>query len=88
MQEDQVEKAIRHLYQSQNNPRQQRATVLHLLQGFRGVGVSEMGRLPRPDPRKLKSRMQKQYETADMQTESGKDKEGSPDLGGVAEMFG
>ena len=88
MQEDQVEKAIRHLHQNQNNPKQQRATVLLLLQGFRGVGVSETGRLPRPDPKKLKSSMQKQYETNDMQTEMGKQKDGSPDLGGVAEMFG
>lgn len=88
MQEDQVERAIRHLHQSQSNPKQQRATVLHLLQGFRGVGVSELGRLPRPDPKKLKSVMQKQYEVSDMQTGVEKVKDESPDLGGVAEMFG
>lgn len=87
MQEDQVERAIRHLHQTQNNPKQQRATVLHLLQGFRGVGVSELGRLPRSDPKRLKSQLQKQYESKDMQTEAGKMKDGSPDLGGVAEMF-
>ena len=83
---EQVDRAIRHLYQAQSNPRQQRATVLHLLQGFRGVAVNEQGKLPKPDPKKMKSAMQKKYETKDMDT--NKEKEGSPDLGGVADMFG
>ena len=86
MQEEQVDSALRSLVHGrQSDPRGQRATVLHLLQGFRGVGVSEMGRLPRPDKERLKSRLQRGYESVEGK---GGGKEGSPDLGGVAEMFG
>ena len=83
---DQVNRAIEHMLQAHGNPRKQRATVLHLLQGFRGVAINEQGKLPRPDPKKSKSAMQQRYLTNDMET--SKSNAESPDLGGVADMFG
>ncbi|KAL9125608.1 MAG: hypothetical protein Q9217_005205 [Psora testacea] len=84
---DKVDRAIRHLFRAQTNFRQQRAIILELLQGFRGVAIHEQGRLPKPDPAKLRSAMQQKYMTADMEGMELKDKEEGPDFDGVAEMF-
>ena len=83
---EKVDRAIRHLFRAKQNNKQQRAIVLDLLEGFRGVAIHEQGKLPRPDPKKVRSEMQKQYMTADMQADVKK--EPSPDLTGVAGMFG
>ena len=64
--------------------RQQRAVVLKLLEGLRGISVSEQGRLPRTETKK-RTAMQERYMSVDVQ--SVVDKEAEPNLGGVAEMF-
>ena len=64
--------------------RQQRAVVLKLLEGLRGVSVSEQGRLPRTETKK-RTAMQERYMSVDVHP--GVDKEPDQDLGGVAEMF-
>ncbi len=67
--------------------RQQRALVLDLLDGLRGVSISEQGRIARPDPRKIRSAMQERYMNVDNDRQN-EQKDGSPELGGVADMFG
>lgn len=84
---ERVDRAIAHLYRAHSNHRQQRAVVLELFKDLRGVSVSEQGRIAKPDTKRLRSAMQERYMTVDMQTD-GKQKELSPDLGGVADMFG
>ncbi len=86
MSADQVDRAIRHLARAQSNSRQQRAIVLDLLEGLRGVSISEQGKIAKPDPKKIRSAMQEKYMTVDVQ-ENGK-KDESLDLGGIAAMFG
>ncbi|KAL6721197.1 karyopherin [Lecanora helva] len=86
MSAERLEKSVRHLYKAQQATRQQRAIVLELLEGFRGVAIHEQGKLPKPNPKKMRSAMQEKYMTVEVQA-NGK-KEASPDLGGIADMFG
>ncbi|EEQ88473.2 nuclear import and export protein Msn5 [Blastomyces dermatitidis ER-3] len=70
--------------------RQQRALVLDLLEGLRGVSISEQGRIAGPPParRKPKSALQERYTTEMDVQEGGKvDINSGPDLTGVADMF-
>lgn len=83
---EKVDRSIRHLLKAKQNIRQQRAIVLDLLEGFRGVAIHEQGKLPKPDPKKLRSAMQEQYMTVEVQANGPKEK--SPDLSGIAGMFG
>lgn len=83
---EKVDRSIRHLFKAQQNSRQQRAIVLDLLEGFRGVAIHEQGKLPKPDPKKLRSAMQEKYMTVEVQANGPKEK--SPDLSGIAGMFG
>ena len=85
MSADGVDRAIRHLARSHSNGRQQRAIVLDLLESLRGVSVSEQGKIAKPDPKKIRSAMQEKYMTVDVQTNGEKDE--SPDLAGIANMF-
>ena len=85
MSSEKVDRAIRHLLKAQKNDRQQRAIVLDFLQGFRGVAIHDQGRLPRPDPKKLRSALQEKYMTVEVQADAKK--EASPDLGGIADLF-
>ena len=85
MSADLIDRTIRHLAKAKSNSRQQRAIILDLLEGLRGVSVSEQGRIARPDPKKVRSAMQEKYMTVNVQA-NGK-KEESPDLGGIAGMF-
>ncbi|KAL8862471.1 MAG: hypothetical protein Q9178_000968 [Gyalolechia marmorata] len=84
---EKIDHAIQQLYKAHQNTRQQRAIVLHLLESLRGVSISEQGRIAKPDAKKMRSAIQERYMTVDMQGD-GAVKEKSPDLGGVAEMFG
>ncbi|KAL8711046.1 MAG: hypothetical protein Q9220_004427 [cf. Caloplaca sp. 1 TL-2023] len=84
---EKIERAIQQLFKAHQNTRQQRAIILDLLESLRGVSVSEQGKMARPDPKKVRSAMQEKYMTVDMQGDGIK-KEPSPDLGGVADMFG
>ncbi|KAL8701921.1 MAG: hypothetical protein Q9224_000275 [Gallowayella concinna] len=84
---EKIDQAIQQLYKAHQNTRQQRALVLDLLESLRGVSISEQGKIAKPDPKKTRSAIQERYMTVDMQDE-GKVKEKSPDLGGIADMFG
>lgn len=84
---DKVDRAVENLYKAHQNMRKQRAIVLDLLESLRGVSVSEQGKIARTDPKKVRSAIQERYMTVDMQ-EEGMKKEPSPDLSGVADMFG
>ena len=83
---EKLSRALRHLFRAQQNVRQQRAIILELLEGFRGIAIHEQGKLPKPDTKKLRSALQERYMTVDVQ--ANEKKEVSPDLGGVAAMFG
>lgn len=70
--------------------RQQKALILDLLDGLRGVSISEQGRISgsRDDRRKTRSAMQARYMTTEMEGQEGKvDVNSGPDLTGVADMF-
>ncbi|KAL8706211.1 MAG: hypothetical protein Q9201_000717 [Fulgogasparrea decipioides] len=84
---EKIDRAMQQLYKAHQNTRQQRAIVLDLLESLRGVSISEQGRIARPDPKKVRSAIQERYMTVDMQGDGVKE-ELSPDLGGVADMFG
>ncbi|MCJ1378061.1 hypothetical protein MMC17_001157 [Xylographa soralifera] len=60
------------------------ALVLKLLEGLRGVSVSEMGRLPKEG--RGRSKLEERYVQGSVEGLKGR-KGSSPDLGGVADMF-
>jgi exportin-5 len=78
--EQKVDSCYKKLIAAQST-RHQRALILELLDGLRGVAVSEKGRLPR-----AAGRQRSQAEKKQQQQYSEKRQE-SPDLGGVADMF-
>lgn len=84
---EKLEHTVRFLSKSHTNTKQQRALVLDLLKGFRSVPIQDQGKIPKPDPNKLRSTMQQRYMTADMEGMELRDKDEEQDLGGVAEMF-
>lgn len=72
--------------------RQQRALVLDLLEGVRGVSIAEQGKIlgTREERRKERSALQQRYLSNEMegQQSSKVDINDGPDLGGVADLFG
>lgn len=80
-----VDRTIRQLVKAAQNSRQQRALILDLLAGLRGVSISEQGKVPKPDTKKVRSAMQEKYMTVDVQTDPGRGE--SPDLEGFARLF-
>ena len=80
-----VDSALQKIFRADTNSKQQRAIVLKLLEGLRGVSISEQGRYPKPDKKKVRSALQEKYMTVDEPTT--KPTERSPDLVGVQEMF-
>lgn len=65
-----------------------RAIVLHLLEGVRGVRISDLGKI---DTRAQQSRILEKYkqrESLGMQGVENRAETEGPDLGGVADMFG
>lgn len=86
MSSEKVDRALYQLFKAQQNSRLQRALILELLAGLRGVSISEQGKIAKSDTKKLRSALQERYVTVDMQSEGQKER--SPDLGGVADMFG
>ena len=89
MSPEKVDGAVQQLYKAHDSTRHQRAIILDLLDGLRGISISEQGRIAKLDTKKIRSVMQERYMTVDVQAD-GKDKERepSPDLGGIVEMFG
>lgn len=80
-----VDRTIRQLVKAAQNSRQQRALILDLLAGLRGVSISEQGKVPKPDTKKVRSAMQEKYMTVDVQADQGRGE--SPDLEGFARLF-
>lgn len=72
--------------------RQQRAQVLDLLEGVRGVSIAEQGKImnSREERRKARSALQQRYLSMEMegQQNSKVNINDGPDLGGVADLFG
>jgi exportin-5 len=72
--------------------RQQRAHVLDLLEGVRGVSIAEQGKIlnSREERRKARSALQQRYLSSEMEGQQGGkvDVNDGPDLGGVADLFG
>ncbi|MCJ1390853.1 hypothetical protein MMC18_003714 [Xylographa bjoerkii] len=64
--------------------KRQRAVVLKLLEGLRGVSVSEMGKLPKEG--RGRSKLEEKYVQGSVQGLKGR-KGSTPELGGVADMF-
>ena len=87
MDQPSVDGALQKIFKADGASRVQRAIVLKLLENLRGVSISEQGRLPKPDPKKARSALQEKYMTVEQPLRSNVDKERSPDLGGVADMF-
>jgi exportin-5 len=85
MTEDKVQRASYKLFRASTHGRQQRAIVLKLLEDLRGTSIHEQGKIPQPDPKKVRSAMQEKYMTLEPKRETNRDP--SPDLGGVADMF-
>ena len=82
---EKLDRAMRHLFKAGQNTRQQRAIILELLEGFRGVAIHEQGKIPKPDAKKVRSALHQKYMTVDVEA-NGK-REVSPDLDGVAAML-
>lgn len=80
-----VDRTIRQLIRAAENTRQQRALILDLLAEVRGVSISEQGKVPKPDTKKMRSAMQEKYMTMDVQADEGRGE--SPDLEGFARLF-
>lgn len=75
-----------------NSLRHQRALILDLLEGVRGVSIAEQGKIlgTREERRKARSALQQRYLSNEMegQQSSKVDINDGPDLGGVADLFG
>ena len=82
---EKVQRFMEQIQRLQQNGRQQRALVLNLLDGLRGVHISEQGRLPKPDPKSKKSVMHENYMNENMETD--RKRQPSLDLEGVAAIF-
>jgi exportin-5 len=87
---ERIDTAAKQLIAARGHHRQERAVILNLLEGFRGVRLSELGKI---DTRGQKNKLMEKYMMRDsmgMQTDGGvkQDKGPEVDLGGVAEMFG
>jgi exportin-5 len=72
--------------------RQQRALILDLLEGLRGVSISEQGKIfgTREDRRKARSAMQERYMTNEVEAQHKPQVniDDGPDLDGLADIFG
>ena len=83
---DQVDRALdRIVRQSKGDEKFQRAVVLDLLEGLRGVSIHEQGRMERATGG---GRPKVQERFMEVDPRAGGGKRDSPDLEGVADMFG
>ena len=85
-----VDTALHKILKTETNSKQQRAIVLKLLEGLRGISISEQGRFPKPaPPKKARTAMQEKYATANDNDahETTNRRRSSPDLGGISNMF-
>lgn len=87
IQEKSVDRCINHLARPGVGFRQQAAFVMELLWKLRGVSISEQGRVTKRagTVRKEMSKMQKEFMKVGI--ESGRKKQATPEMDGVAGMF-
>jgi exportin-5 len=73
-----------------NSSRAHRALILELLGGVRGVSISELGKIQKSNgqPKKERTLMQQQFMIMNEERGKGSRDRESPDLEGVAGMFG
>ena len=83
---EQVDRLQHQLLKTKTNHRQQRALVLVFLEKLRGVSVSEQGKVGKPEPKKIRSAVRERYMTVEIKPKE--EREASPELGGISEMFG
>jgi exportin-5 len=92
MSESKVDAALKELVENTKGERTMRGWVLKLLEGVRAVSIYEMGKVD--GGRKKKRRTEVEYDAMAMDAGNGENGGGerargpSPDLGGMAEMFG
>lgn len=86
--ESSVEKCIEYVTNVATQQRQQRALVLDLLDDLKGVSISEQGRILKAAATIKKERSKMQQEFMTIQPVEPNTKQGSPDLDGVANLFG
>ena len=86
---EKVDRALdRIITQSNGDERFQRAVVLDLLEGLRGVSIHEQGRMERSAPR-TRPKIQARFMEVDPKDAAAiMGSKDSPDLAGVADMFG
>jgi len=77
---------FKRLYTAQST-RHQRALFLELLDGLRGVPMSEKGRLPRASKQRTAAEKERRAMQQQPQRYTDEVRQKSPDLGGVADMF-
>lgn len=80
-----VERAIQQICEA-SSERKQRALVLEVLEGVRGVSIHEAGKIDRRDVKQKRSAMQQQFMETDQKAVVQRG--GSPGLEGMADMFG
>lgn len=83
---EKVDRALEKLLVTKASARNQRAVVLDLLAGLRGVSISEQGKISKPNVKKLRSATHERYMNVNMQPD-GPPKETTPELTEVAKMF-
>ena len=67
--------------------RHERALFLELLDGLRGVPMSEKGRLPRASVQRQAQEKERAKNQQQQQQRYAEERQKSPDLGGIADMF-
>lgn len=84
--EAKIDLCFKRLYTTQST-RHQRALFLELLDGLRGVPMSEKGRLPRASKQRAAAEKERRAMQQQPQRYTDEVRQKSPDLGGVADMF-
>ncbi|KAL9063017.1 MAG: hypothetical protein Q9157_008474 [Trypethelium eluteriae] len=86
---EKVDRAFdRIIRRSKGDDKYQRAVVLDLLEGLRGVSIHEQGRMERSQ-RRERPKVQQRFMEVDSEVQGqGTGRAASPDLAGVADMFG
>lgn len=81
-----VDQCFKRLHAS-TSTRHQRALFLELLDGLRGIPMSEKGRLPRASKQRAAAEKEKRILQQQQSQKYAEERQKSPDLGGVADMF-
>lgn len=82
---EKIARFLEQVHKAKHNGRQQRALVLNLLDGLRGVHISEQGKVTKANLNSVRSALQEKYTSTNM--EEDRKQQPSPDLEGVADIF-